>query len=249
MVLHYSFTGMENARVLIVIPVYDEAGNIGTVLDEVRHLAPNWDVAVIDDGSRDDTSKVVRNLGVTCVCHPYNLGYGGAVQTGLRYARSNAYEAVVLMDGDGQHDPGQIGSLLETLSRTGADLVIGSRFVERTGYRVPIIRRIVMGFFSLLTWALSGVHVRDVTSGFQAIGKRAIAFLAEKYPLDYPDAEIVILVARSGLGVVEQRVDVRPRRSGTSMHSGFRVFYYPFRALLGIAVVILQTLARPREAT
>ncbi|OGG50520.1 MAG: hypothetical protein A3F84_17810 [Candidatus Handelsmanbacteria bacterium RIFCSPLOWO2_12_FULL_64_10] len=233
------------ADVLIVIPAHNEARNIGAVLEEVRRLAPACDVVVIDDGSRDGSREVVRRLGVPCIHHPYNLGYGGAVQTGLRYARARGYETVVLMDGDGQHDAGQVPALVETRRRTDADLVIGSRFVEQTGYPVPPLRRAGMAFFAWLTWAFAGLRVRDVTSGFQAISRRAVAFLAEEYPLDYPDAETVILLVRSGFRVVEQRADVRPRLSGSSMHSGLRVLYYPFRALMGVIIVMLRTLTRP----
>lgn len=236
------------ADVLILIPAHNEAENIGAVLEEVRRLDPACDVVVVDDGSRDGTSEVVRRLGVPCIRHPYNLGYGGAVQTGLRYARARGYGTVVLMDGDGQHDAGQVPALVETLRRTGVDLVIGSRFVEWTGYRVPALRRVGMVFFAWLTWAFAGLRVRDVTSGFQAVSGRAVAFLAEEYPLDYPDAETVILLVRSGFRVVEQRADVRPRQSGSSMHSGLRVLYYPFRALMGVIIVMLRTLTRPGRA-
>ncbi|MBI2950534.1 glycosyltransferase family 2 protein [bacterium] len=236
------------ADVLIVIPAHNEAENIGAVLEEVRRLTPDCDLVVIDDGSRDGSREVVHRLGVPCIRHPYNLGYGGAVQTGLRYARARGYETVVLMDGDGQHDAGQVPALVEALRRTGADLVIGSRFVERTGYPVPPLRRAVMAFFAGLTWAFTGLRVRDVTSGFQAIDRRAVAFLAEEYPLDYPDAETVILLVRSGFRVVEQRADVRPRMSGASMHSGLRALYYPFRALMGVIIVMLRTLTRPGRA-
>ncbi len=236
------------AEVLIVIPAHNEAENIGAVLEEVRHLALACDVVVVDDGSRDGTLEVVHRLGIPCIRHPYNLGYGGAVQTGLRYARARGYEVVVLMDGDGQHDAGQAPMLVETLRQTGADLVIGSRFVERTGYRVPALRRVGMAFFSLLTWVFAGLRVRDVTSGFQAVSRRAVVFLSEEYPLDYPDAETVILLVRSGFRVVEQRADVRPRRSGISMHSGLRTLYYPFRALMGVIIVMLRTLTRPGRA-
>jgi len=236
------------ADVLIVIPAHNEAENIGAVLEEVRRLSPACDAVVVDDGSCDGTAKVVRRAGVRCLRHPYNLGYGGAVQTGLRYARRRGYGTVVLMDGDGQHDAGQVPALVEALRQTGADVVIGSRFVERTGYRVPALRRAGMAFFSLVTWALTGLRVRDVTSGFQALNRRAVAFLAEEYPLDYPDAETVILLVRSGFGVVERRADVRPRLSGVSMHSGLRTLYYPFRALMGVCIVMLRTLTRPGGA-
>ena len=232
------------AGILIVIPAYNEAGNIGAVLQEVRRSVPDLDVVVIDDGSTDQTRQVVQGLGVACVRHPYNLGYGAAVQTGLRFAGARGYGELVLMDGDGQHDASQIPGLIDALHRTGADLVIGSRFVAKTGYRVPALRRMGMVFFSALTWALTGVRVRDVTSGFQALGRRAITFLAEEYPVDYPDAETVILLSRSGLRLSEHRVEVKQRTHGVSMHSGGRLLYYPIRALLGVTVVMLRTVIR-----
>ena len=235
--------------VLIVIPAHNEAENIGEVLAAVRLLSPACDAVVIDDGSRDGTAEVVRRLGFTCIRHPYNLGYGGAVQTGLRYACARGYGAVVLMDGDGQHDAGQAPGLVEALRHSGADVVIGSRFVERTGYRVPLFRRVGMRFFSVVTRAFTGLRVRDVTSGFQAINRRAAAFLAEEYPLDYPDAETVILLVRSGFRVVERRADVRPRLRGVSMHAGLQTLYYPFRTLLGVIVVVLRTLTQTGRAS
>ncbi len=235
------------ADVLIVIPAHDEAENIGGVLEEVRRLSPACDAVVIDDGSRDDTAKVVRRLGFACIRHPYNLGYGGAVQTGLRYACARGYGTVVLMDGDGQHDAGQAPGLVEALRLSGADVVIGSRFVERTGYRVPFFRRVGMVFFSTVTRVCTGLRVCDVTSGFQAINRRAAAFLAEEYPLDYPDAETIIMLVRSGFRVAERRADVRQRQRGVSMHSGLRTLYYPFRALLGVVVALLRTVAQPER--
>jgi glycosyltransferase involved in cell wall biosynthesis len=204
---------------------------------------------VVDDGSGDGTDEVARRAGFPCLKHPCNLGYGGAVQTGLRYACSGRYARVVLLDGDGQHDPGEVPGLLEALDATGADLVIGSRFLGPAGYRPPLLRRAGMAFFSAVARVLTGRRIRDVTSGFQAFTGRAAAFLAEEYPLDYPDAETVVLLIRSGFRVVEHPARIRPRLRGTSMHAGLRSLYYPFRALLGVIVVLLRTPRRPRRSS
>ncbi len=232
---------------IIVIPAYNEAESIAGVVREIQAEGLGLDVVVVNDGSSDATAQVVRGLPVRILSHPVNLGYGVAIQTGMIHAMRSGYDFLVLMDGDGQHIPAEIRKLLAGLEG-GADIVIGSRILAGSGsYRIPPIRRAAIRFFSFLAKALGGVDIRDVTSGFQAMRREVFSFLARDYPVDFPDAEVVVMLGLKNFTVAEVPTAFRPRERGTSMYSSLgTVLYYPFKSFLASFIVLLR-LIRERE--
>ncbi|MCG0238817.1 MAG: glycosyltransferase family 2 protein [Firmicutes bacterium] len=224
------------ARVLIIIPAYNEAGSIGLVLDEIRTYMPTADVLVVSDGSTDDTAAIARERGAMVVELPHNLGIGGAMQTGYRYAARHRYQAAVQVDADGQHDVRELPPLLTPVLSGEVDLAIGSRYVTDTGYRGPLSRRI--GSWLLAHWVrlMTGQMIHDPTSGFRVAGPRAIALFAEEYPVDYPEVESLVLLIRRGLTVREWPVRMRPRLAGRSSITPLKSVEYMIK--VGLAVWI-----------
>lgn len=226
-------------RVLVIMPAYEEATRIARVVADVRQLVAG-DVLVVDDGSSDETGAEARRAGALVAIHPTNLGYGAALQTGYRYALRHAYDAVLQLDADGQHDPASIPPLLEALSH--ADVVVGSRFLDGRSYRPALARRLGMWLFARVASLLAGQRITDPTSGFQAISREALRFYAhERYPADYPDADVLAMVARSGLRLAEVPVRMLPPPGGKSMHAGvLKPLYYVFRMSLALGLVPLR---------
>ncbi len=225
---------------LVVIPARNEAERIPLVLRKVKRVVPWATILVVEDTSTDDTVAAARAEGALVASLPINIGYGGALQTGFKYALSQGFERVVTLDADGQHDPDDIPKLLAKLDEKGVDLVIGSRFVENTNYQTGGIRRLTMKFFSVLTSYLAGQKVADTTSGFQALGRMAIGLFAEIYPSDYPNAEVIVDLARNGGKIAEVSIKVHPRLGGTSMFNLWRSFYYVVKMNLSILMVLLR---------
>ncbi len=234
-------SGEPATRRLIIMPAYNEAANLPVVIPEVIKAAPGYDLLVVDDGSRDQTATVAARLGALVVSLPVNLGYGGAVQTGFRYAVRHGYDLAVVIDADGQHDPAGIPVLAEAVISGAADVAIGSRFRGRMNYRQPWVKRIGMAVFAWVVSRITGRQVTDPTSGFQALNAEALRFFAfDNYPVDYPDADTLLVLHYAGFRVVEVPVTMRERLSGTSMHSGWKPFYYVSKMWLAIAMVILR---------
>lgn len=235
-------------RGIVIVPAYNECACIGNVLDELLLCRQDFDIVVVDDGSRDGTDDIVRNRGVRLLRHPVNLGYGAAVQTGLRFAQQKHYDYAVLTDADGQHDPADIARLVGILQDKNVDVVLGSRFVVRNSdYRTSFTRGLGMRLFSRLALALTGQRIYDTTSGFQVVGKRAIAFLAAHYPSDFPDADVIIYLLLSGYRIAEVPAHFRTRNGGASMFTLTRKLYYPLKATLAIMAVVLRILHQPKE--
>jgi len=234
-------------KVAIVLPVYNEEENIRATVEEIRRNCIRWDIISVDDGSTDRSRELLGSLPVTVISHPVNLGYGAAVQTGLRHAVEEGYETIVLMDADGQHIPSEIPNLLAALDE-GADIVIGSRFLGKpSGYRIPVLRRMGITFFSALAKILSGTKIYDVTSGFQAMRYNVAKFLAEQYPVDFPDAEVIISLGLNKFRIAEVPAQFRMREYGDSMYANpVRALYYPFKAFLASFIVLLR-LIRERK--
>jgi glycosyltransferase involved in cell wall biosynthesis len=200
------------------------------------------DVVVIDDGSGDGTAAEASRAGARVVTLPFNVGIGGAVQTGYMLARLGDYDVAIQVDGDGQHPASELERLLDALVESGADIVIGSRFLEGESgaYRSTLARRAgVRLFASLVSW-LVGVRMTDTTSGFRAAGRRAIALFAEAYPHDYPEVEAVLIAHRAGLRVVEAPVEMRARQGGRSSITPLRSGYYMVKVLLALAMQLLR---------
>ncbi len=227
-------------RLLVLLPAFNEASRIRRVLQAIRQEIQG-DLLVVDDGSADDTAAEARLGGARVAVHPVNLGYGAALQTGYRYALRHGYDAVLQLDADGQHDPTSIPGLLAGLS--AADVVVGSRFLEAGSYRPPFARRLGMWLFGKLASVLCGQRITDPTSGFQAVSREALHFYAhERYPADYPDADVLAMVARSGLRLTEVPVRMLASASGKSMHGGLiKPFYYVFRMSLALMLVPLRS--------
>ena len=237
----------ENADVLVVIPAFNEEKNVGTVLRRIRSLPDPPDVVVVNDGSRDRTGDVARREGARVIDLPVNLGIGGAVQTGFRYAVRKGYRFAVQLDADGQHDPAELHRILDPVRSGEVDIAIGSRFVADTGYRAPLMRRIGMVILAGFISRIVGRPVRDSTSGFRAYNRPAFAFLAEHYPVDYPEPEAVVLLARNGFRIAEVPVKMHERLNGTSSIDTGRSVYYMIKVLLAVFVESLRARLRVEE--
>jgi glycosyltransferase involved in cell wall biosynthesis len=226
---------------LVVIPAYNEAANVAAVVADVRHALPGFDVLVVDDGSGDETAAVARRAGAKVMRLPVNSGYGAALQTGYKYAVRQGYATVAQMDADGQHEARFMPELLEHVADGSADIVIGSRFLDNDGHYEPSrARKIGMGIFSRMASRIMRQHVSDPTSGYQVMRVDVARFFcSDVYPADYPDADILILLHRSGFRVAEVGVQMR-MPTGKSMHSGHRSLYYVYKMFLSILVTLLR---------
>ncbi len=221
-------------RALLIIPAFNEAGAIEGVINAVRGSFVG-DIAVIDDGSEDETAALARAAGAAVLQHPCNLGIGAAVQTGFLYGLQGGYDIVVRQDGDGQHDPAQIPRLLAVLAADAADIVVGSRFLAREGYQSTWVRR--MGIFVLgVVSRLVGAHITDPTSGYWAVNRRALAVLAHSHPDDYPETEALVMASRAGCRVAEVPVIMYARIAGTSSISTLYSGFYMIKVVLALLV-------------
>lgn len=227
-------------RVLVVIPCYNESRSIRAVLEQVHALNLPLDTLVIDDGSQDDTSKQARPLS-KCIRLVMNLGIGGAVQTGLRYARDHDYDYCVQVDGDGQHPPGQIPLLLQAAQDTGANLVVGSRFLETRGYNSTALRRLGIGLIAWSFRVLFNIPITDPTSGFRVYDAAAINLFAREYPQDFPEPVSIGYALTAGLKVRETPVEMRERAHGSSSIGGMKNLAYMIRVLGNLLLVRLDS--------
>ena len=240
---------MSEGRLVAIVPAWNESGAIGGVVDEIRAFDARIDVVVVDDASSDDTASVARAHGATVLGLPFNVGIGGAVQTGFRYARDEGYEVAVRLDGDGQHDASELGKLLGPIHAGDADFVVGSRFVDPSGtYRPPFARRVGIGVFARLVSLLGGQHVTDTTSGFAALNRVGIELFAVEYPHDYPEVEATLVALRSGLRLRQVQVDMRERQAGTSSITFVRSLYYIVKVMLALLVASLRRYPRLETA-
>ena len=228
--------------VLILIPAYNEAARIVDVIESIRRGAPDYDIVVINDGSGDDTAPLAATARATVVSHPFNLGYGVAIQTGYKYALANGYDYLVQIDGDGQHDPSYIPLLLAPVMSGEADFILGSRFLEVAGYEPSLARRIGMAFFRQVVSWIADTRITDSTSGFQAFNRDVIRFFTgEVFPCDYPDADMLITLHLADFRISELPVRMYANTGGKSMHSGWKPVYYIFKMLLSILVTLLRS--------
>jgi hypothetical protein len=232
----------KQADILVIVPAYNEGKNITRVIEDLKGIDLGLDILVVNDGSADDTSWVARATGKALVVDlPRNLGIGGAVQTGFKYASRNEYLAAVQFDGDGQHLASELPKLLKVLEERGASLVIGSRFLQKhDGFRSTFIRRIGIVTFQILNSLLIGQKVTDNTSGFRAYDQKAIHFLAKYYPVDYPEPEAIILLGRNGFRIEEEIAVMRERQEGESSITGLKSAYYMVKVILAIIMTALR---------
>lgn len=223
-------------KCLIIIPAYNEAANIEKVINNIVQNYPQYDYVIINDGSTDKTAEVCANAGYQVLNLPINMGIGGAVQTGYRYAKKNNYDAAVQIDGDGQHDVAFLEDMLKLLESGEADVVIGSRFVQKEGFQSSQIRRVGIRFLSILARILTGVQIRDITSGYRVVNRRFIEIYANDYPADYPEPEAMIIAAVHGGRIKEYPVIMRERENGTSSITFKKSVYYMIKVTLAMLV-------------
>ena len=228
---------MNQRACLAVVPAYNESATVGRVVTALHREAPQIDVVVIDDGSTDRTAECAERAGARILRLPFNIGIGGAVQAGFKFAHENDYDYMVQVDGDGQHDPSQIASLFDAMERSGsADMICGSRFLTPSGYVSPISRRTGIHLFAFLLSVFLRQRVTDPTSGFRLYNRRAIALFARDYPHDYPEVEAVLMLHHHRLTMQELPVRMFQRGGGVSSISSGKSFYYMVKVLLALFV-------------
>jgi len=233
-------------RLLVIIPAYNEEESLERVIRQVHEAVPSADIVVINDGSTDATPAIAEMLKAKVLSLPYNLGIGSAMQTGFIFARDRGYDVAIQVDGDGQHDPGEILEIVEQVESSSADVVIGSRYLEDRGYITPWERKAGILILSRLISLLVRKNITDPTSGFRALNRQAILFCAADYPFDYPEPESVVLFSRAGLQIQEIPVTMNPRYGGQSSITPFRSGYYMAKVILSILIGLLRV--RPKIA-
>lgn len=227
-------------RVLIVVPAWNEAESLPTVLAEIRSAVPEAGLVVVNDGSSDETSSVARSSGVDVLDLPFNLGVGGAMRAGFRYALLHGFDVVVQVDADGQHDPRDVARLVAELG--DADIVIGARFADQAGYSVRGPRRWAMRVLAATLSRVARTRLTDTTSGFKASGPRAVRLFAVHYPAEYlgDTVESLVIAARAGLRVTQIGVTMRQRTAGQPSHSPWKAAVYLMRAFLALLIALTR---------
>lgn len=219
---------------LVIIPAYNEAGSIEKTVENIKTNAPDWDFVVVNDCSTDDTLQICKSHGWKVLDLPINLGIGGGMQTGYKYAFENDYDFAVQMDGDGQHDAAFLGALEKKQEETGADLVIGSRFLEKEGFQSSALRRVGIKYFTWLIKLLTKETITDPTSGMRLANKKVIGFFAESYPKDYPEPDTAVRCLKQGFKLTEVPVLMKERGAGKSSIHGFKSAYYMIKVTIAI---------------
>ncbi|GIM45592.1 glycosyl transferase family 2 [Collibacillus ludicampi] len=227
-------------KVLVIIPAYNEEKSVGHVIQKIRRAVPSVDVLVVNDGSTDATSQVARQAGAQVVDLPFNLGIGGGMQTGYLYAYRNGYDAAVQIDADGQHDPADLPRLLTHLEKGEADLILGSRYVEKTRYRSTWTRRIGMIILSKMVSLIIGKPVYDTTSGYRVVNRNVMRLFAQNYPTDYPEVEALVLVHLNGYKIREVPVEMEERKAGRSSITPLKSVYYMVKVGLALVMNVLR---------
>ena len=224
------------------MPAYNEEHTIGGVVRNIKALGEGYHAIVINDNSNDRTSLIARQEGAIVIDLACNLGIGGAVQTGFRYAAANEYNACVQVDGDGQHPTDEIPYLFKTLVEEKCDLVIGSRFIVKTGYDISCMRKIGIQIISLFLKLSTGMSIKDPTSGFRAINMKAIGLFAKEYPQDFPEPESLIFAHKYRFKVKEVSIEMKNRMHGTSSITSIKAGYYMIKVLLAMFIALFKKL-------
>ena len=235
-----SRSGERRSDVLIIVPVLNEAEALPSVLGDLRRESPCSDVVVVNDGSTDRTAAVAREAGFRVLDMCFNLGIGGAMQAGFKYAVERGYAIAVQLDGDGQHPADQIDKIVAPVRDSGCDMAIGSRFLEDNGYEGDPWRRRGTRFLSRICTLASGQRITDATSGFRAFGPRALSYFVARYPADYPEPETIVLLSRRGMRVCEVPVEMRARQGGKSSISGIGGVYYMAKVTLALLIAVFK---------
>lgn len=230
-------------KVLAIIPAFNEEESIAHVIREISAFAPEIEILVINDGSVDGTIHESVRAGATVLTLPFNAGVGNAMQTGLHYALERNYDYIIRLDADGQHNPQYLQMLLAPLIEKKYDMVIGSRFLQESGFRSTVFRRFGSSLLSLALLGLTGKNFTDPTSGFISFSRKAAEYLLHTFPQDYPEPETIFLLSRRGMNILEIPVVMRSRLYGISSLSGVKPLVYMFKATLALFV---EALRRPQ---
>lgn len=226
---------------LVIIPAYNESENIVNTVKEIKEKASDFDYVVINDCSSDKTLEILENNHLNYINLPVNLGIGGAVQTGYKYALEHEYDMAVQVDGDGQHDPAYLHSLEDTLIKEKADMVIGSRFIKNEGFQSTFVRRMGIVYFTKMIKSLTGTTITDPTSGFRLVNKDVIALFANDYPRDYPEPESIVALLKRKKKVIEVPVQMKERQGGESSIRLWNSVYYMIKVSIAILVECSRT--------
>lgn len=235
-------------RILAVVPAYNEQDAISGVVADLKACPERVDVLVVDDGSSDETAARARAAGARVCTLPCNMGIGVAVQTGFMYAARHSYGVACQFDGDGQHMAGEIPRLVAPIVSGVADVVVGSRFLDMTSHRPPLVRRVGIVWLRGLINLLTGTRVSDVTSGFRAYNARAVSFLAEHYPAQFPEPESIVALHRHDFRIAEVAVEMRDREHGQSSIGPLKSLWYAVRVSLGVIVTRIRARVTWKEA-
>lgn len=223
-------------KTLAIIPAYNEEGSVGNVVEGIKRYLPGTDALVVNDGSCDHTPEIAEASGATVINLPFNLGIGGAMQAGYKYAFEKGYAIAIQVDGDGQHDPKEIPKLLRALEEKEVDMVIGSRFMGDSAFKSSTMRRVGISIFSKVISWIVGQEITDPTSGFRAANQKAIGLFNTDYPQDYPEPEVLVLLHKCGLRTTEVSIGMSERCAGESSITKLRSVYYMVKVLLAIFI-------------
>lgn len=231
-------------KILLIIPAFNEEGNLPSLLEELKAYQVFYEILVVDDASKDNSAFLARKFeGISVIQLAANLGIGGAVQTGFKYAVAYDYDITVQLDGDGQHDPAWIDQLISPIVTGNANCVIGSRYLKNNpdhDYKTPFLRRVGMIFSSLILFLASGKWITDTTSGFRALDRKATKYFSNEYPTDHPEAEALLLLIQHGFEIKEIPVKMRSRYMGQSLFTLVKSIKYPFRVVVGFLGLLLK---------
>jgi len=223
-------------KILIIVPAYNEEESIKNVVQAIYNQEVKVDVVVVNDGSRDNTYEEAKKTNANVLDLPFNLGIGGAMQTGYLYAYKNNYDIAIQIDADGQHNPVDIKNLIQPTLNEEVDMVIGSRYLEKTKYKSTIFRRLGMIYFTTIIKLFTGNKVTDTTSGYRAVDRKIIELFAREYPEDYPEVEVLVWLKKRKLKLKEISVEMNERTTGKSSITPFKSLYYMIKVTLGIII-------------
>lgn len=233
-------------KTLVIIPAYNEEKSIEYVISKLKKDYPRADYLVINDCSKDDTELVLNRINARYISFPLNLGIGGGVQAGYKYALKNGYDIAIQIDGDGQHDTAYLDKVIQPIEKGEADIIIGSRFINNEGFQSSGIRRIGIHVLNFLIYICCGVKIHDATSGFRAVNQKFIEIYAKDYPVDYPEPEAIVKASLEGARIMEVPVVMKERENGKSSINSWRSIYYMIKVSLAI---VLCRLSNKRKRT
>lgn len=229
-----------NSKSLVIIPALNEERSIGKVIEEVRRQLPQADVLVVNDGSTDETGNISKGMGALVLEHTYNMGIGATMQTGFLYALNNNYDMAFQIDGDGQHNPEFLPSLMKPILEGRSNLVIGSRYLSPGGFKSTPLRKLGIRFFTFLLWIFTRKRVTDPTSGFRAMDRKVIELFSADYPSDYPEVEALISAHKKGFIFQEVPVMMKHRQGGTSSIGALSALYYMVKVTFSISIGLFR---------